>query len=273
MLVTMGGLTKKGEWKQYDFLPFAMLRKQWQTVVLKLIRKGISEREKKKIQPRLQKAFTNNGEGFYVYAPKQRGKIKEQLRYIGRYIRRPAIGINRIEAYDGQTVTFKYKDKTDGKEKTETVSVEEFISRLIRHIPDEQFKTIRHYGMYSRRTKNLCKKVLSTWQEKARRWVVKVKKTLRRQTWRKELSQVVKKILSSVQGVNVTMNTEGEVCLEDGKLEVKVALCPITRKYLERVISDLTGIKATKKREEKKETHTCKPIQETERQLCLFSVS
>jgi hypothetical protein len=35
MLVTMGGLTKQGEWKQYDFLPFAMLRKQWQTVVLK----------------------------------------------------------------------------------------------------------------------------------------------------------------------------------------------------------------------------------------------
>ncbi|MDL0421356.1 transposase [Caldibacillus thermoamylovorans] len=187
MLVTMGGLTKKGEWKQYDFLPFAMLRKQWQTVVLKLIRRGVSEKEKKRIQPRLQKAFSNNGQGFYVHAPKQKGNIKEQLRYIGRYIRRPAIGVNRIEAYDGQYVTFKYKDKTDGKEKTETVTVEEFISRLIRHIPDEQFKTIRHYGMYSRRIKNLCKKVLNAWQQKAKRWIVKVKKTLRRQTWRERI--------------------------------------------------------------------------------------
>ncbi|XKB97197.1 transposase [Niallia sp. JL1B1071] len=44
MLVTMGGLTKKGKWKQYDFLLFAMLRKQWQTVVLKLIRKGVTEK-------------------------------------------------------------------------------------------------------------------------------------------------------------------------------------------------------------------------------------
>jgi hypothetical protein len=112
MLVTTGGLTEKGEWKQYDFLPFAMLRKQWQAVVLKFIRKGVSEKEKKKIQPRLQKAFNNNGEGFYVHAPKQKGKVKEQLRYIGRYIRRPAIGINRIEAYDGQYVTFKYKKKS-----------------------------------------------------------------------------------------------------------------------------------------------------------------
>uniref|UniRef100_UPI001476B3E5 transposase n=1 Tax=Robertmurraya siralis TaxID=77777 RepID=UPI001476B3E5 len=56
-------------------------------------------------------------------------------------------------------------DKTDGKEKNETVSVsvEEFISRFICHIPDEQFKTIRYYGMYSRRTKRVYKKILSIW--------------------------------------------------------------------------------------------------------------
>ncbi|MFZ3580509.1 IS91 family transposase, partial [Virgibacillus sp. DJP39] len=178
MLVTMGGITKKGNWKDYDYIPFKMLRKQWQTVVLKLIRKHLNKEEKKRVQPRLQKAFFENGEGFYVYAPKQKGKIAEQLRYIGRYIRRPAIGINRIEAYDGQQVTFKYIDKTDGKEKHETVTVEEFIIRLIRHIPDEQFKTIRHYGMYSRRSKRISKKILAKWQEGKRRWIIKVWKKL-----------------------------------------------------------------------------------------------
>src|SRR5690554_5990992 len=127
------------------------------------------------------------GEGFYVHAPKQKGKVKEQLMYIGRYIRRPAIGLNRIEEYDGQYVTFKYKDKNDGKEKLERVTVEEFITRLIRHIPDEQFKTIRHYGLYSRRIKNLSKKILATWQQQARRWVTKVKRTLRRRTWREKI--------------------------------------------------------------------------------------
>ncbi|MBB4075532.1 hypothetical protein GGR02_003369 [Anoxybacillus voinovskiensis] len=273
MLVTMGGLTEKGEWKAYDFLPFTMLRKQWQTVVLKLIRKGISEEEKKRIQPRLQQAFTNNGEGFYVYAPKQKGKVKEQLRYIGRYIRRPAIGINRIEAYDGQFVIFKYKDKTDGKEKTETVSVEEFISRLIRHIPDEQFKTIRHYGMYSRRTKKLCRKVLSAWQRKARRWIVKVKKVLRRQTWRERIIASGQKDPLVCPKCECYYEYKGEVCLEDGKLEIKVALCRTTRAYLERVMNDLTGIQTPQKRKEKEEKCKSKPVQETERQLCLFSVS
>jgi hypothetical protein len=36
MLVTMGGMKKDGEWKAYDYIPFEMLRKQWQTMVLKL---------------------------------------------------------------------------------------------------------------------------------------------------------------------------------------------------------------------------------------------
>jgi hypothetical protein len=63
MLVTMGGMTKKGEFKKFDFLPFAMLRKQWQTVVLKLIRKRLSTKEKKQVQSRLQKAYSVNGEG------------------------------------------------------------------------------------------------------------------------------------------------------------------------------------------------------------------
>lgn len=48
MLVTMGWMTKKGEWKVYDFLAFEMLRKQWQGVVLKLIRRGVTEQEKEK---------------------------------------------------------------------------------------------------------------------------------------------------------------------------------------------------------------------------------
>jgi hypothetical protein len=233
----------------------------------------VTEKKKKRIQPRLQKAFTKNGEGFYVYAPKQRGKVKEQLRYIGRYMRRPAIGINRIEAYDGQFVTFKYMDKTDGKEKTETVSVEDFISRLIRHIPDERFKTIRHYGMYSRRTKNVCKKILSAWKQEVKRWVVKVKKTLRRRTWRERIVASGRKDPLVCSRCECYYEYKGEVCLENGKLEIKVALCPTTRAYLERVINDLTGIQAPQKRKEKEEKHKPEPVQNTERQLCLFDVS
>ncbi|MCR8629986.1 transposase [Paenibacillus sp. N5-1-1-5] len=102
-----------------------MLRKQWQTVVLKLIRKHVSAEEKKKIQPLLQKAYSENVKGFYIHSRKQKGDVKMQLGYMGRFRRRPAIATSRMEAFDRQTVTFRYTDKTDGEEKRETVMVEE----------------------------------------------------------------------------------------------------------------------------------------------------
>jgi hypothetical protein len=43
-------MKKNWEWKTYDVIPFEMLRKQWQTVVLKLIRRNMSEQEKKQVQ-------------------------------------------------------------------------------------------------------------------------------------------------------------------------------------------------------------------------------
>ena len=54
----------------------------------------------------------------------------------------------------------------------------------------------------------------------------------------KELSQLVKKIPLVCTKCEFLYEYKGEVCLEDGKLEIKVALCTTTRAYLERVIID-----------------------------------
>src|SRR5690606_13064675 len=246
MLVTMGGMKRSGEWKTYDYIPFEMLRKQWQTVVLKLIRKKLTEQEKKEVQERLQKAYSANGEGFYVYAPKQKGNVKAQLGYIGRYIRRPAIAVSRIEAYDGENVTFRYRDKKDGDVKTETVSVEEFITRLIRHIPDENFKTIRYYGVYSRRIKGLCRKMVTEWQREARRWIVKAKRLLKRRSWSERIAEKTGQAGVECPKCNCYYEYKGEVCLKEGKLEVSYAKCSTTRVCLERMIQHVTGLKTPK---------------------------
>jgi hypothetical protein len=273
MLVTMGGMKKNGEWKTYNFIPFEMLRKQWQTVVLKLIRKTLTEQEKRKVQPLLQKAYKNNPDGFYIHAPKQRGNVKEQLGYIGRYIRRPAIALHRIEEYDGQYVTFKYVDKTDGKEKRETISVEEFISRLIRHIPDENFKTIRYYGIYSRRIKTISKKMISIAAEETRKWIVKIKRSVTRRSWRKRIHEQTGKDPMICTACENYYEYKGEVCLHEGKLAIKYAKCDLTRKCLERMISDLTGIETSQKETKKEEKS--KPIKQEipeHSQLSLFAV-
>lgn len=118
----------------------------------------------------------------------------------------------------------------------------------------------------------MCKKILTTWQEKAKRWIVKVKKTLRRQTWRERIVASGQKDPLVCRRCECYYEYRGEVCLEGGKLEIKVALCPTTRAYLERVIHDLTGIQIPQKGK-KEETDKPERIQETEHQLCLFSLS
>jgi len=81
------------------------------------------------------------------------------VRYIGRYTKRPVLAQTRIKHYDGQSVTFEYQDKTEKIHKITTLPVEEFISRLIRHIPDKHFRQIRYYGLYANCTRkdNLAK--------------------------------------------------------------------------------------------------------------------
>ncbi|MBP1970750.1 hypothetical protein J2Z83_002886 [Virgibacillus natechei] len=191
-------------------------------------------------------------------------------------MRRPAIGINWIEAYDGHYVTFKYIDKKDKQEKRETLTVEAFISRLIRHIPDEQFKTIRYYGMYSRRSKSLSKKLLAAWQQGRKRWILKVKKTLRRQTWRERVISSGQKDPMICPHCDNYYEYKGEVCPDDGgRLEIKVALTTEARNYLERVIRHLEGTRQEPENWEEKKEERSQSLTSEEglRQLSLFDVS
>jgi len=95
--------------------------------------------------------FKRYPDGFYVYLPKESRVTSKRLvgRYVARYVRHPAVAESRIVSYDGKEVIFWYKDDK-GVVHFVTMGVEEFIHAVIDHIPDEQFKTIRHYGVYSR---------------------------------------------------------------------------------------------------------------------------
>ena len=65
------------------------------------------------------------------------------------------------------------------------------------------------------------------------------------------------------------------MCLEEGQLVVKYAVCRNTQAVLERMIKDLTGIEETKASEEK-ETQASKPEQAASvpgsRQISVFDV-
>jgi putative transposase len=87
-----------------------------------------------------------------VYAKQAFGGPAQVLRYLGRYTHRIAISNHRLLAFDGERVTFRYKDYArGGKQRTMTLSATEFLRRFFLHVLPLHFVRIRHFGLLSNR--------------------------------------------------------------------------------------------------------------------------
>jgi hypothetical protein len=148
VLVTEGGLTESDEWKKQRFLNYKALRKTWQYKILTRLR-GVMPPNRETAQL-IDRLFQQYRKGFYVYAEPRVSSGSGIERYIGRYIRHPAIADSRIIGYDGEQVTFYYEDHNDERHEV-TLPVLEFIHGVVRHIPPKQFKMVRYYGLYAPR--------------------------------------------------------------------------------------------------------------------------
>jgi len=148
MILTEGASGNNTIWRHFHHIPFTMLRKRWQATLLDLLHKKLGAR----FYSLKSKLFLSFKDGFYVYAKKEkRSIVKNSVDYIVRYTGKPAMAQSRIINYDGNYVTFYYDRHEDGKRVTEKLSAFDFIKRLIIHIPDEQFKMIRYYGLYAKK--------------------------------------------------------------------------------------------------------------------------
>jgi hypothetical protein len=77
------------------------------------------------------------------------------LNYLGRYLHGGPIGQSRLLDFDGQTVTFRYKDYRDigpdgPRQKPARLPTDEFIRRLLQHVPPKGFHMVRGFGLYRR---------------------------------------------------------------------------------------------------------------------------
>ena len=157
-LVAEGGAKSNGEWVPVNFFPFELLRKFWQYEVLKMLKKKLPKTIGNK--ELIQSLFTDHINGFYVRAKDRIKSKKEMIRYIGRYIRHPAIAESRIDSYDGGKVIFHYTDHAEVRHWV-TMTVDEFISAVIGHIPDRNFRVVRYYGVYSRQDRKKYKRLIN----------------------------------------------------------------------------------------------------------------
>lgn len=173
MLLTCGGLNPSyTRWVTNDFIPAAYLKKHWKIHFINLIKQCWVQQQIRSVPPHLLQLFDPNYQQaiitrllevtWYVHVGERLSNAAFTVHYIGRYTKRPAIAESRINAYNGETVTFNFVDHKTDKLTFHTLPVEEFIGKLIRHIPDENFRIIRYSGFYANRVRGkLLPKVFS----------------------------------------------------------------------------------------------------------------
>jgi Putative transposase/Transposase zinc-binding domain len=89
-----------------------------------------------------------------VYAKPAFGGASAVLRYLGRYTHRVAISNHRLRAFDGERVTFQWKDYAyENQSRTMTLSTMEFLRRFVQHILPRGFVRIRQSGFLA----NTCR--------------------------------------------------------------------------------------------------------------------
>lgn len=158
MLISAGGLDQetKEQWVVNEFFPEAMLKKRFKTILLTTLhQQGLIGTEMKRW------LFALN---WYLYVAHSLMDVVSTTRYVGRYTRRPPIAEARLEGYNpahGGRVMFRYADWYAGKqEKVKTVTVEEFITLLLQHIPPKHFKLVCQYGLLHNRVRGKYLKVV-----------------------------------------------------------------------------------------------------------------
>lgn len=174
VLLTLGGLGEDDNfdfdvWKKCEYFPEKILKTEFKRLLLKNLRKMAKEKtlniphfvklnwwEKLKTMNFYEVTQKLWNIIWYVYIGEKLDNAEYTAKYIGRYAKRPCVSETRIEYYsfEKQIVIFTYRDKITKTDIRVKLSVEEFIGRLIRHIPEENFRMIRYYGIYANAVKN-----------------------------------------------------------------------------------------------------------------------
>ena len=129
----------------------------WRAIFAKHLRayakRNFSEWQYKQFSDLIAKLFSKDR---CVFLTKGKAShISTLVWYLGRYLKRPIIWLSRIVAYDEENITFEYYDKTHKKIERTTVTAEDFIWLLIRHIPDWNLKYVRYWGFFANRCKSI----------------------------------------------------------------------------------------------------------------------
>jgi putative transposase/transposase-like zinc-binding protein len=159
LLVTCGGLNSSHtRWitpVRDGFIPHQVLRKSFQANFLERMRELWKNQFLEHVPFSRQFMFTPLYQNkiiqtvlakiWFVWIGKRIENAFRAVTYVARYTKRPPIAEGSIVGYDGGMVSFTFVDHKSQKREYLTLSAEEFIKLLIRHIPDTNFRVVRFY--------------------------------------------------------------------------------------------------------------------------------
>lgn len=168
IIVSCGGLfLDHSKWIPFSFFPEKVLKARWKYNVISFLRTSFKKNQLKLTQhlnlfstyPAFN-SFLNmlyRRYIWYAHIGRKLSSLFFTIQYVGRYTKRPVIAETRISSYDGNSVSFWYDDKALQKKVYITLSIQDFIKRIVRHIPNKYFKQIRYFGIFAPRVKTkLC---------------------------------------------------------------------------------------------------------------------
>jgi hypothetical protein len=93
--------------------------------------------------------------GWVVYAKPPFGGPEHVLHYLARYTHRVAISNHRLLSVSASEVCFRWKDYAHGgKQRTMTLTPQEFLRRFVQHVLPRSFPRIRYFGWLSNRVRS-----------------------------------------------------------------------------------------------------------------------
>jgi len=189
VFATSGGYDAQGtRWEHLQYLPYALLRRQWQWHLLTMLRQTLKTEAIKQL---VDACFTKYPNGLVTNV--QKGAVPAQAhsvaRYVAKYVVSPPMSVRRIDRYDGARVTYHYRSHRTDRMEHETVDVVTFIGRMVQHVMPKGFKRIRYYGVQATKTFTKIKLVIQMALAKVEEVVKGAVKIIARLTYRQRYEQ------------------------------------------------------------------------------------
>jgi hypothetical protein len=184
-VVAGGGLAPEGgRWvscRPGFFLPVRVLSRLFRRLFLKLLQKAYesgklhffsSLESLHELGAFLRYLSPIRKKEWVVYSKPPFAGPQQVLDYVGRYTHRVAISNDRILNIEDGQVRFRWKDYRDhSRQKTMTLTTDEFIRRFLLHVLPDGFQRIRYFGFLGNRYRKdkltLCRQLLGMQDEVA----------------------------------------------------------------------------------------------------------